>query len=665
MYVASFALILGSFTYAAPQFFGQVAHATGTISVATGGSAIGSSTAGGTWTSISGPMITEGSNRDIGAGTIILNAPTGFEFNTSSAVTATVSNRPGSNGTNLTLNSGTAIVTANTVTITVTNPDQNGNTKSILDWSGIKVRPTAVSPLASGNITKSGASTISGAPTGTIFGTLTEVDDTRPTAAITYSTIPSSVKPGDTLYITAMFSEPMANSPVPKIAISGANTVSPTNMTKNSSTNYYFSYTVGSGDGIATVTLSTGTDLAGNLIMPTPSSGASFTVDSVAPSCPTPTITKGTNPGAQYIVGSIIYYTTRLGAGSFTVSENATDTTDIPKVVFPYTVSLGGTITSLPYQKTYSWISSPESTYSGTATITCQDNVGNTATSTFTVIKDNDAPIVNSISLDKYFVKDGATINITSDASDAGSGISSCHAYWSTDTVLGGDTDLGDLGIDCSGSVTVPAGSGTHYILIGSTLGLGDNVGIFTQTNLASSAILVDNTAPVTHDNSGFGGQTYLGSKTFTLTPTDSGSGVAGTKYCVADFPATCNPDTSGTSVTVTCPVDMASCPNKWFFYQSTDNAGNTEAWGVHSYSFTIVNDLTPPVISKVITGTVGANGWYTSDVTVTWSVTDEESTPVIDSGCGTQTFTSETIRALCPLARRTALVARQATQSI
>jgi hypothetical protein len=53
--------------------------------------------------------------------------------------------------------------------------------------------------------------------------------------------------------------------------------------------------------------------------------------------------------------------------------------------------------------------------------------------------------------------------------------------------------------------------------------------------------------------------------------------------------------------------------------------------------------DSTPPVITKTITGTVGTNGWYTSNVTVAWTVTDSESPVVIDSGCGTQTFSSNT----------------------
>jgi len=59
---------------------------------------------------------------------------------------------------------------------------------------------------------------------------------------------------------------------------------------------------------------------------------------------------------------------------------------------------------------------------------------------------------------------------------------------------------------------------------------------------------------------------------------------------------------------------------------------GNTNV----NITFT-VSDTTPPVITKIITGTAGTNGWYTSNVTVAWSVTDAQSAVVIDYGCGNQ----------------------------
>ncbi len=54
-------------------------------------------------------------------------------------------------------------------------------------------------------------------------------------------------------------------------------------MTKTSTTVYTYSYVVPTGDGIGTISLSNGTDLAGNAITSTPTSGTTFTVDNTAP----------------------------------------------------------------------------------------------------------------------------------------------------------------------------------------------------------------------------------------------------------------------------------------------------------------------------------------------------------------------------------------------
>lgn len=53
--------------------------------------------------------------------------------------------------------------------------------------------------------------------------------------------------------------------------------------------------------------------------------------------------------------------------------------------------------------------------------------------------------------------------------------------------------------------------------------------------------------------------------------------------------------------------------------------------------------DLTPPVITPNVSGTPGANGYYTSDVTVSWTISDNESAPMILAGCETTTITSDT----------------------
>ena len=53
--------------------------------------------------------------------------------------------------------------------------------------------------------------------------------------------------------------------------------------------------------------------------------------------------------------------------------------------------------------------------------------------------------------------------------------------------------------------------------------------------------------------------------------------------------------------------------------------------------------DSTPPVIVPNIAGTLGASGWYTTDVAVTWSVTDEQSSVSSMAGCGSSAVNSDT----------------------
>jgi hypothetical protein len=53
--------------------------------------------------------------------------------------------------------------------------------------------------------------------------------------------------------------------------------------------------------------------------------------------------------------------------------------------------------------------------------------------------------------------------------------------------------------------------------------------------------------------------------------------------------------------------------------------------------------DSTPPDITPSVSGTLGNNGWYVSDVTVSWSVVDNESTISSTSGCGPTTINTDT----------------------
>ncbi len=156
----------------------------GTVTATTGGTAIPSNTTFGCdaagWTSLTGPTYAETNRGEVSTGTIILNVPAGFEFNTAATVTVLITgnNRANRNINNLATGTSAAVtsITATQITFTVTASSTRTNT---LTWQGIQVRPTASSPQASGNITSSGTATLNGVIAGTTnFGTLTEVAST-------------------------------------------------------------------------------------------------------------------------------------------------------------------------------------------------------------------------------------------------------------------------------------------------------------------------------------------------------------------------------------------------------------------------------------------------------------------------------------------------------
>lgn len=77
--------------------------------------------------------------------------------------------------------------------------------------------------------------------------------------------------------------------------------------------------------------------------------------------------------------------------------------------------------------------------------------------------------------------------------------------------------------------------------------------------------------------------------------------------------------------------------------YVATEVGGNGNQPSTSTDNTVTFNDSTPPVITPHITGVVGANGWYISNVNVSWSVVDNESTISTTSGCNTQMVTSDT----------------------
>jgi hypothetical protein len=79
------------------------------------------------------------------------------------------------------------------------------------------------------------------------------------------------------------------------------------------------------------------------------------------------------------------------------------------------------------------------------------------------------------------------------------------------------------------------------------------------------------------------------------------------------------------------------------FFSIATDAAGNKEPMKTSADFVVTIVDVTAPVITPQITGTLGNNGWYRSAVTVNWSVSDPESAIASSTGCSPTTLTGDT----------------------
>jgi len=159
------------------------------------------------WRTLGAITIDEASNankNDFGVGTgvtLVLKAPTGFEFNTAVTPNITFTSNRDISSASIVVNDSTTI----TITLTVTDT-RAVDRLTIGNTTGIQVRPTLGAPLASGNIfrptTGGGSASISGITAtsnangsgGTSFGALSEVAGV--VAKLAFTTQPGSATEG-------------------------------------------------------------------------------------------------------------------------------------------------------------------------------------------------------------------------------------------------------------------------------------------------------------------------------------------------------------------------------------------------------------------------------------------------------------------------------------
>src|ERR1700752_760110 len=96
----------------------------------------------------------------------------------------------------------------------------------------------------------------------------------------------------------------------------------------------------------------------------------------------------------------------------------------------------------------------------------------------------------------------------------------------------------------------------------------------------------------------------------------------------------------------VTFSSSVANVSGYTISVSSVTGGKSGSGWDTSTADFKLVvnppADSTPPVISKTISGTPGDNGWYTSNVSIDWTVSDPESS-FTTTGCADTTIDSDT----------------------
>jgi hypothetical protein len=245
---------------------------TSPVTPATGGTAISADTTGGAYTTLTGPVYTEAAVGAVGTGTLILNAPAGFVFDTggtnptvkiTGSATSSQNINDAANGAALAMSS----VTATQLTFTVTAASASKGIPNKLTWQSVRVRPAAGTPLASGIITRAGTSKITGVATNTSFGFLAETAGAA--SALVLQTPPSA---------TANAGVPFAQQPVIQIQdqFGNARTYASRNADNSTAVSAALASGAGSLQGTLTLTAANGLATFSNLYCDTTNAQATI-----------------------------------------------------------------------------------------------------------------------------------------------------------------------------------------------------------------------------------------------------------------------------------------------------------------------------------------------------------------------------------------------------
>ena len=247
---------------------------------------------------------------------------------------------------------------------------------------------------------------------------------------------------------------------------------------------------------------------------------------------------------------------------------------------------------------------SPGAGYTCTAT-----SAGGTSSQTVTVKRDTVWPGVVTTAPTATFNDAGwsrAPVTVHYECSDDTSGVASCPA---DDTIA-------------------TEGSAVETQVRHAT----DNAGNSGPSGILTLAI--DLTAPDTTLDTTPPANSISADATFAFSATDALSGVDRLE-CSLD---------GATFAACASPLDLQGLADgsHTFKVRALDVAGNVDATPAQ-YTWTVDVDTTPPVITPSVSGTLGDNGWYVGDVTVSFNVSENDTYFTGMTGCNTVVVSTDT----------------------
>ncbi|MDB4877382.1 MAG: hypothetical protein JWM41_3828 [Gemmatimonadetes bacterium] len=163
--------------------------------------------------------------------------------------------------------------------------------------------------------------------------------------------------------------------------------------------------------------------------------------------------------------------------------------------------------------------------------------------------------------------------------------------------------------------------------------GKGGSVVVTATVNVANVAPVIASLSPVV---SGPLGQSFALSGTYT----DAGSADGPFTTTINWGDNTAPQTVSSATLSFAAPHTYTAVGSFTIAVTVTDKDGGTSAPMTTTAS---VTDATPPVVTPVVSGTLGQGGWYTGDVSVTWTAADPETGISTKTGCDATTLSSNT----------------------